>query len=725
MICPLFLFIFNFSLKPFYYTNYNYYYSITAKDSLIYGATNGGVVKYNHLNDSFQVLTNADGLQTNRQNCIALDSSGFIWTGSEFGLALIDREFKFVRGYPKNLLPSSRIRAIYCLKDTILVGTENGLLFIATNSTPDNFGDDITLRIYESEGLISNNVTALGAGNDFWIGTDEGITKFSKDFLSHSNYTTVQGLLSNHINRIAVFDTQVLVATSSGINIFSNDHFDTLLSGYTVKDIVPVGDSLLLALDSTRQVGIFFQGSLKIIKDSLPYLTRVYDVENLNGMWLCALGNRWSYDYWGNGIGIYNFAKGCWRMKRANCLGSNHICDITANGEGVFVALGNRSSESKGFAWLTNENRWINYTKDSVLPSNQIHRCATAPDGKVWFGINCFGPLDTVQAINLDPITKELYFLRKCYKGMDSAVAIWDLEFDLENNMYLSLAGPSDKIWVIDSGLNNVYFLGDRTPGFEVEMAIDSSGRVYSTVTGAEGGLLMIDTKNTLFNRGDDESYKFGESDGLVSKYAQGCIIDKNNVLYIANESGLTIYDTKSFLGVKNISTGEIFDVELDKEGRVWMMTRTGIYYYDPVYKYHYGWEYNSMGINIEFLPMSNEVIQVQGFEFDPIRECFWLGGETGLLRLDIEYDKKPDLDSIVIYPNPVLKNGPVRIKNLPPDAVVNIYSIGGRAIEKGLKPDLFGEVFWEIPQGVGSGLYFALIDSPDGKRVCKFAIVK
>ncbi|MEO0143178.1 MAG: T9SS type A sorting domain-containing protein [candidate division WOR-3 bacterium] len=722
LLCIL---IFNFSFKPFYYTNHNYYYAITSIDSLIYGATNGGVVRYNYKRDEFAVLTNSDGLQKNRQNCIALDSAGFVWVGNDLGLAQINKEFNRINVYPVNCLPCSRVHTIFCLKDTILVGTESGLLLIDTRGTSDNFSDDLIQKIYDTNGLISNNITTIGADSDFWIGTTDGVTRFSKDFLVYSNYTIAQGLLDNYINKIFVFDTNIFVATKFGINQFVGDHFDTILSGYFVKDIDAAGDSLLLALDTTNQFGILFQGSLQIIKENLPYRTEINDVENINGVFVCALGNRYSNDYFGDGIGFFDTINHRWNSKKDNCLGSNHICDISANQYGVFVALGRRSIESKGFAWLTDNGFWINYTKDSILPSNHIHRCAISRDGRVWFGINSFGPLDTVQALALNPITKELYFLRKGYKGMDSTVAIWDIEFDLHNNLYLSLAGPSDKIWVIDSTLSHPTFIGERTPGFEVELAIDSEGRVYSTVTGAEGGLLLIDTKGTIYDRGDDESFKFGESDGLISKYAWGCVLDKNDILYIANESGLSIYDKNSFTGIRNFSSGEVFDVEMDNVGRVWMMTRSGIYYYDPIYRFHQGWEYNTLGIDIEFLPVSSEVIQIQGFEFDSLRNCFWLGGETGLLKLSIEADSPNSLDSVVIYPNPAIAGRRVNIKKIPQDATVNIYSISGRALEKGLQPNEFGEIFWEIPENISNGLYFVFVNSTAGKGIYKLAIIK
>ncbi|GAH57820.1 unnamed protein product, partial [marine sediment metagenome] len=54
----------------------------------------------NYLNGTIEVLTSTDGLQMNKQNCLAFDSSGYIWVGSELGLALVSRDFNDIQIYP-------------------------------------------------------------------------------------------------------------------------------------------------------------------------------------------------------------------------------------------------------------------------------------------------------------------------------------------------------------------------------------------------------------------------------------------------------------------------------------------------------------------------------------------------------------------------------------------------------------------------------------------------
>ena len=714
------------SIQPQYYTNTNYHYEITGHDTIIYSATNGGVIAFNTQTSSFRVLTNTDGLQMNRQRCLGLDSSGYLWVGNELGLAQIDPDFQSIMIYPNQIGISTQ--EIACRGDNIYVGSTDGLLFINTMGPPDDFSDDSILRIFEPGGLPSKNVLTIAFDDtSIWVGTDDGLVRFSKDSLTYTQYSTAHGLLENHINKIFIMDTSIYVATRSGLNSFQGTYFDTLLIDEQIYDINCINDSLVLALDSISQVGIFHQGSLTVIDNGIPYLCRVNSLLNITGDIYCGLGNRYKRDYFGEGIGQYDCTDSIWELTKRQCLPSNHVSDICVNEYGVFVACGSRSSDSKGFGWLNNAEEWINFSRDSILPSNHVHRCVTAPDGKIWFGMNTISPSDTVLVFSYEPAYDNWYFMRKGYHNMDSTVAVWDIQFDLRNNMFLTLAGPSDKLWIIDSTLQEVYFL-DKQIGFVVEMAVDSEGRIWRTFITEDNTLLLIETQNTLFDRSDDHRAEFGLADGLVSSYAYGCIVDSDDNLYVANESGLVIYDGNGFTAMTNISSGELFDVEMDSEERVWIMARDGIYYHDPKLNILGGWTYYELGVHIEFLAFSNELIQVQGFEFDPFNGCFWLAGETGLLKLAVQYDIVTQLDSILIYPNPVLGNkGSLRIKHLPIDALVNIYAISGRLLIDNLQPDpVFGEVVWSIPDDIGSGLYFALVRSSNyGNKVCKFAIVR
>lgn len=719
------------TLQPFYYTNTNYYYEIMYKNNTLYGATNGGLITYNLNQGAFLILTNSDGLPKNRQTCCAFDSSGYVWCGNENGLALVDSLFSAVYQYPVEII-SSFVQDIVTLTDSVYVGSPAGLLFIQTQGTPDDFSDDSRTRLYVQNGLLSNNVETIAVQDRYiWVGTDQGITRFVKSFNpdSFDQYTVASGLASNDIRHIEVIRDTVYVATGLGLNVFDGSDFDTLLFNYEINAISYLGDTIALALaDSFLQVGMYYQDTLFIVNDGLPYKCRVMDFENVNGTLYCGLGNRWNVDPFGMGFGTFDGLAGEWLLTVRECLPSNHIAEISANQHSVFCAHGARAPYSRGIGILDDDGQWTNFTRDSLLSSNHVHRCVTAPDGWVWFAINAFSGAgsDTIMLFSYEPVSGVWRFIPCGYLNIDGTVAVWDIEFDNANNLYMALAGPSDKLWVVDSSLQTAIFLGEYREGFNIEIAIDSTDVVYRTVFGSDGGLIMTDTRGTIFNRNDDITREYNTSDGMLSKYAYGCIVSGNNTLYVANDTGMITFADGAFRRFADISEQEHFDVELDSEGRVWIMARNGLYLYDPVFEIFDGWEYYELGLDIQFLDFSNEVIQIQAFEFDSLRSCFWLGGETGLLKLSIIQTPDPQLDSILIYPNPVVDVSVVRIKNIPLESQVRIFSISGRLIADNLEPDqVFGEVVWHIPEDVPSGLYFAVVKTPDCKKVCKFAIVR
>jgi len=718
------------AVHPVFYTNHNYFYKISGHYPFVYGATNGGLVKYNVSTGVFRSLNNADGLPTNRLNCVGLDSSGAIWTGSENGIALVDRDFQQIRIYPVDCVPCSRIHALLCRKDTVLFGTGNGILRLETLGTADDFNDDRQLEIYDTDGLPSNNTTALAANDCFWVGTDAGLARCSRDFLQIDVYTTAQGLLDNYINCVAARDTLVLVGTENGLNRYHAGRFDTLLTGFAIRDIEISGDTVLLGMDSLRQVGIYYAGSLQIYNPGLPWLVRVNDLVKIGDSWLAGLGNTYDENYFGEGLAEIVFSGGtpAWSIRKSSCLPSNHIADICAGDSGVFVALGARDNVSKGIGWLKDDGEWITFTQDSVLPSNDIHRCETAPDGKAWFAMNPISNSgsDTVLCFSFDPATGSWRYLPTRYLGMDNTDAVWDFKFDPDGNLYLEIGRPSNRLWIIDSPLTHVYAVEPIQPGFYDEIAIDTAGRIWRSIVDDPGGLVMTDTRKTIFNTSDDDYYIFSMNDGLLSNYIRGCVLDDDNRLYLATDAGLSVYNGQNFEKYTGFTDAELLDVARDPTGRIWILSRSGIFYMDPFYKTIQGWRFSELNINLEFITESKEVIQIQGFTFDTRRDCFWIGGNNGLLKLEIVHNDSLPLGSLVVYPNPAVGGQVVRIKNLPPDAAISVYSISGRCLAKDIAPDpSFGEATWRIPEGTPSGLYFALVKTGRGKRIAKFAVVR
>ncbi len=727
------------TLQPKFYTNTNYFYQITGQEQIIFGATNGGLVEYRMINGSFRSLTNSDGLPMNQLNCVGLDSSKGIWAGCDQGLAWIDSSLSQVLRYPIDCLSCMRIYELYCLRDTVLVGTGDGLLFIETRDTPDNFRDDRLMTIYDINGLPSNNIVALASDDSsFWIGTDAGLARCSKDFHQIVTYTTNNGLLDNYINDLVVHDTLLFVGTDNGLNRFHAGRFDSLLIGYAIKAIACSADSLLLALEPPNQVGIFINNTLAITNAGLPPMIQVNDVYKISNQWCIGLGSSTDNGYYGFGLGFNRFfpSDTLWSIRVNDCLPSNHINDICVSDSGIFLSLGVRTNGqlSQGIAWMKNDGSWRHMTMDTIIPSgNNVHRCETGPDGKIWFALNpiSFATEDSILIYAFQPSTDDWFFVKK----PENTDAVWDIKLDKVNNIYVQIGrtpppmNAGNRTWIIDTLMIPRLYIPPQKEGFFDELAIDSAYRIWRTIasdpgSGAEG-LVMTDTRTTIFNPDDDLVKIYSTGDGLLSKKCRGCIIG-NNIIYIATDLGLAIFDGITFSSVTSFSNPDLIDVTLDSENRIWILGYQSVSFYDPEYKFIKGWPFNSLNITPEFITDPKEIIQVQGFTFDPYRHCLWLGGNNGLLKLEISQNDNMSLDSIIVYPNPVLGGNIVRIKNVPADASVNIYSIAGRCLAKNLTCDLsFREVVWQIPEGLASGLYFALVKASCGKEIIKFTIVR
>jgi hypothetical protein len=87
------------------------------------------------------------------------------------------------------------------------------------------------------------------------------------------------------------------------------------------------------------------------------------------------------------------------------------------------------------------------------------------------------------------------------------------------------------------------------------------------------------------------------------------------------------------------------------------------------------------------------------------------------------------DLSAVRVYPNPYYTNrgqGFVTIDNMPAATEVRIYTLSGEKIWEGVAGDS-GLMTWNATNSsgvlVGSGIYLAVLDSTNGKKVIKIAV--
>jgi signal transduction histidine kinase/ligand-binding sensor domain-containing protein len=194
------------------------------------------IITLNYSNSSAQVknyrldhLSIEQGLSESSVNCIAQDSSGFLWFGTQDGLNRYDGyNFVVYRPVPDDSLSISDnyINCIYVDKSrTMWIGTNNELN--KYNSTTDSF---TIFKNNPSDTLsISSNIITTISGDklgNLWIGTEKGLNFFNKSkskFIRYfHNNKNKSSLLSNIINSVFIdSQSRVWIGTSKGLDLFN------------------------------------------------------------------------------------------------------------------------------------------------------------------------------------------------------------------------------------------------------------------------------------------------------------------------------------------------------------------------------------------------------------------------------------------------------------------------------------------------------------------------
>lgn len=224
-----------------------------------------GLIIYNPENQTFKDLNASDGyLPHNKVNCLYRFDDGKIWSGTTWGLSIIDQAdytsqiLMYERQNPKSISHNS-IRDIF--------RGEDGIIWIGTYSGGINYVDTRsqfirhTSNIYQNEYSLSFNIVSSiyeDGNQNLWIGTEYGglnvLSKKDKTFTVLRRNSSPNSLKSNNVkSTIEDKKGRLFIATQFGISIYnpeSGSFFnidDTggprgKLNSYGVKDLCKDGD---------------------------------------------------------------------------------------------------------------------------------------------------------------------------------------------------------------------------------------------------------------------------------------------------------------------------------------------------------------------------------------------------------------------------------------------------------------------------------------------------
>lgn len=581
------------------------------------------------------VIDRTDGLPNNSVSSIQQDVRGFLWFGTQGGLAQYDgRGFVSYKNAPfdETSLPHDLVQTIYYAEedDTIWVGTYSGLAmnrlgesgfasFQHDPSDPTSLSDDVVVAI------------AKGPAGDMWVGTQVGLNRMNEDgsferiqipgdvvralFVDSRNRLwigTYEGLYrwdetADEIVRVDFgWDspyTMAITETDDGHLLLGTWGADPETGGLVEVDLKEESFrrwrfednrvyTVLSGSDGTYWVGTWGGGLFAITEDGRRFSFNDERIDGLHSPVVYSLFEDEAGLVWvgTNGGGIHymsprqrNFRKFFHNPDDPTSLPAGKINTIYRDRTGVlWVGL-----YTGGLARYDEANdRWIDYDTDPDDPFALVNDIVTDifedSRGRLWIGSNA-----GLQMYERDT-ERFLLWGRDIYQGADySGEIVYQIAEDADKNLWIGTYHGGLTRVDIDTG-ETTTFVADATNPRSL-----SNNLVYDILLDRRGDLWIA--TNGGLNRWDPETedftvYRYDPSDtqGLTSNTVRVLFEDSREEFWIGTISGgLNRFDRRRerftyLTEADGLSDNSIVSILEGDDGRLWLGTQRGLTSYDP-----------------------------------------------------------------------------------------------------------------------------------------------
>lgn len=516
--------------------------AVTLTAQLIFAADSISLSSLAH-----QSWQDRDGLPQNTVQAIVQTKDGYLWLGTEDGLARFDGVTFTV--FNRNNTPEIKNNYI-----TALFESSEGNLWIGTRGGGViRFKDRKFKAFSQKEGLAQDTVRAIGedAEGAIWIGTSDGLSRFKDD--KFTTFDETDGLPSDNIRAIlGERNNQLWIGSTEGITLFKDGKFTSfdLPDGVTSDNIrAIVNDN-----DDSLWIGTQTAGLLRFKDGKFENIT----VKNgLSSNYIRALHLDREGALW-----IGTFGGGVNRLKNGEI---SHLSTKEGlTGEIVRAIFADR----EGSIWLGTEGGGLNrihvgkvqtITKTDGLSHNFIRAVRQMSDGKIWVGTEGGG-------INI----LENGRVVKIITNADG----------LTNNFITSIFETTEKdVWVgtLD-GLN--LFRNGKIQQFRENNQL--AGSTVWAIEQTSDGAVWIGTAGGLSRWQNNSFANFTvQNNGLPEGNSRVLFVDSKGRLWIGSREGsLTIYENGEFTVMNH--RGQYFDAIIssfyeDDNGSIWLSSNNGL----------------------------------------------------------------------------------------------------------------------------------------------------
>jgi signal transduction histidine kinase/ligand-binding sensor domain-containing protein len=445
-------------------------------------------------------FTVEEGLPDNEVNAITQTRNGFLWVGTDGGLARFDgKHFTQIRlraGKSKEIPVSFLLTAE---DGTLWVGTDSGLAQIPSAAL-DHFDRSLVTMYHPGVGPSGRIACLLIRDGTLWVGTSRGLYRFE-----HGHFVTV----------IPDEPISTMDQTSDGHLLIITER------GFVEWD----GARILRYPDLPRQLGVTSDGIFQVHEDR----NRVRWFCTSSGIARLVNGSFQRLAPYGNFNGsaafrIYEDPQGNLWTNRGS--GLFRASDKGMEGLALGVHARYMYSDTNGTLWVATSSEGLlrftdrtfkMYTQADGLPDSNIPMAVLAAhDGTLWVGSNC-GGLSRFDGKRFKTYSEKDGLLNSC---------VWSLAEDANHDLWIGTWG---------GGLFR--FRDGRFTQYSKPQGLPST--VVLSLSAAQDGSLWIATTKGLSHMQNEHLHNYVKADGLSSDRIITVVQDRGGGIWAATDAGI------------------------------------------------------------------------------------------------------------------------------------------------------------------------------------------
>lgn len=728
---------------------------ITVAGDSIWCSTRGGILVMNLVDSTFVDHLDGLGFRSTEVTALTIDRRGSVWAGfASTGVARIDRfaPNPSVKLYSSVIdgLVSDSVTCMVSVGEDVYYGTRNGAAKFF-----ENFPSYETVLTDSLQGVEVNDI--LAREDTLYLACNLGVARFER-----STFAFRMDRIGRSLS-LCVHEGKVHAATVSGVKFLAGGMWNSLgMPGGYVPIGVAAGSGVLYAITEGRAFRWSGSSWSEITANMKTLFSQKYKIfSNYNVPKTIAVDRRgtlWLAGYepqLDRGAYLNYFSGTGWQSKSPTELTQNGIIALSLGENRDLWA----STRHFGVSLLRDDGNWLQYTKlrtpldpagfsyfsfmfaflcdsrgnlwcnvlgndldrveindpgsqaDDVwhhyalhtgtITSNRFVRIKEDPAGNRWFlsddvvqgmsGINILSS-DGTKWMSVDPTIEPRM----------AGGSVFDVSFSGSGTAYLAIRNYGLQAWA--------------TGGFSWENLSNLSNDVWTTLIGPED---LASKTVYCCERGNDGSVWLGTASGLV-RYRSG-VVDSITV--------------KTSPGAKGLLGAQVYDLEYDGSGNLWVATDRGLNMIDPqgnieAYTTFSAWQANLYPSSV-ISPLPSAVCQA--LVCDVESNFLWIGTAGGLARLDVSPREavKISLEKAILYPNPVhLARGDsaLRISKISSPVSIRVFTLEGELVHEA-ENVVEGAVAWDLLTLNGykavSGIYLVRVSDGRNSIVRKIAVLR